>query len=61
MKYIANGNYSIIQNVETTPMLMEVVERDMHLKIVVNVHLATQRTRMENAKKVRSSIFFHAW
>ena len=31
---------------------MEAVRKDMHQKIVVNVHLATLRIRMENAKKV---------
>ena len=33
-------------------LLMEVVKRDLHLEIAVNVYLAILQMRMENAKKV---------
>ena len=38
---------------------MEAVRKDMHLKIVVNVHLATLRTRSENARKVGLELYYY--
>ena len=43
----------VTQSVITAPtLLMEVVKRDLHLEIAVNVYLAILQMRMENAKKV---------
>ena len=51
---------NVVQNAEKTPKLMEAAKRDMHLKIVVNVHLATSQ-KMENVVTHALLIFIYVY